>query len=141
MSLLGYFVAAVFLPLFPFSMAFNRLFAHLGAAWPRIGLLLLWPQLGLLALQAIGERPPAWLVWWALLTALLYALRSAALRDLGLWTGYLATSAWALLWAAAAFAPAGSNGPAPALQAAGLSLPLMLLSWLVGRLETTFGAA
>ena len=140
MSSLGYLAAGVFLPLFPFSMLFTRLFARLGDARLRMALLLLWPQLGGLALITLGERPPAWMLWWAVATAALYALRSVALRDLALWTAYMATSAWALLWPAAAFGTA-AGGEAFAFQAAGLSLPFVLLAWLVGRIETEVGAA
>jgi NADH:ubiquinone oxidoreductase subunit 4 (subunit M) len=140
MAALGYLIAAVFLPLFPFSMLFNQLFARTSNARLRMGLLLLWPQLGGLVLVSGGERPPAWMLWWAVATAALYGLRSVALRDLGLWTGYMATSAWALLWPAAAFGVAAGGGGF-ALQAAGLSLPFVLLAWLVGRIETELGAA
>jgi NADH:ubiquinone oxidoreductase subunit 4 (subunit M) len=140
MSLLGHLAAGVFLPLFPLSMLFNRLFARLGNARLRMALLLLWPQLGGLALVTLGERPPGWILWWAVATAALYALRSVALRDLGLWTAYMATSAWSLLWPAAAFGIA-AGGEAFALQTAGLSLPFVLLAWLVGRIETELGAA
>jgi hypothetical protein len=132
MAALGYLIAGVFLPLFPFGMLFNQLFARMSNARLRMGLLLLWPQLGGLALVSGGERPPAWMLWWAVATAALYGLRSVALRDLGLWTGYMATSAWALLRPAAAFGVAAGGGGF-ALQAVGLSLPSVLLAWLVGR--------
>jgi NADH:ubiquinone oxidoreductase subunit 4 (subunit M) len=137
----GYLVATLFLPLFPFSMLFNRLLARLGRPWLRIGLLLLWPQLGILVLASQGERPPTWLAWWAVGTAALYALRTLPLRDLGLWTGYMATSAWTLLWPAAVFGTWTPDGAALAYQALGLSLPLVLLAWLAGRLEADLGAA
>ena len=137
----GLLVAAVFLPVFPFSMLFNRLFARLGNTWLRITLLLLWPQLGVLALLASGEKPDAWLVWWAVATSGLYALRTVALRDLRLWTGYMATSAWSLLWPAAAFAPQAANADTLAFQAAGLSAPFVMLTWISGRLDAELGAA
>jgi NADH:ubiquinone oxidoreductase subunit 4 (subunit M) len=137
MNSLAFLGAAVFLPLFPFSMLFNQLFARLGNPWLRIGLLLLWPQLGVLALAGLGEEPPMGMVWWGVATATLYALRAAALRDLGLWTAYMATSAWALLWSVAVAA----DGASMPLQTAGFSAPLVLLAWLVGGLEARFGAA
>jgi NADH:ubiquinone oxidoreductase subunit 4 (subunit M) len=140
MSLIGYLAAGVFLPLFPFSMLFNRVFARVGDARLRMGLLLLWPQMGVLALVTLGERPPGWMLWWAVATAALYALRGVAVRDLGRWTAYMATSAWSLLWPAAAFGIVAGGG-AFAVQAAGLSLPFVLLAWLVGRIETELGAA
>jgi hypothetical protein len=141
MTSTGFLVAAVFLPLFPFSMLFNRLFVRLGNAWLRMGLLLLWPQLGVLALVTLGEKPEAWMVWWAVATSSLYALRTVALRDLRLWTGYMATSAWSLLWPAAAFAPLDGSAHTLALQAAGLSAPFVLLTWISGRLDAELGAA
>jgi hypothetical protein len=74
-------------------------------------------------------------------TSSLYALRTVALRDLRLWTGYMATSAWSLLWPAAAFAPLAGSMHALAFQAAGLSAPFVLLTWISGRLDAEFGAA
>jgi len=141
MTSVGYLVAALFLPLFPFSMLFNKLFARLPDARLRIALLLFWPQLGTLALATLGERPPSWIAWWAVTTATLYALRSLSLRDLNLWICYMATSAWALLWPAAAFGTSAAGGAVLALQAIGLSFPFVLLAWLAGRLESELGAA
>jgi NADH:ubiquinone oxidoreductase subunit 4 (subunit M) len=77
-------------------------------------------------------------VYWAVLTACLYAFRAVALRDLGLWTAHMATSAWSLLWVVAGFA---GDQTALILQAVGLSAPLIILAWLVARLEAVFGAA
>lgn len=141
MSSFGYLVAALFLPLFPLSLVFNQLFARLGDVRARMALLLLWPQAGILVLSGLGEQPPDWMLWWAVSSAVFYALRSVALRDLGLWTAYMATSAWALLWPVAAFGTAGDDGAVLALQAAGLSLPFVVLAWIVARLESVLGAA
>jgi len=134
----AYLAAAVFLPLFPLSMVFNRLFARLDNPWWRVTLLLVWPQLGLLALSALDERPPAWIVYWAVLTAGLYAFRTLTLRDLALWTAHMATSAWSLLWL---LAMVTREDTILALQAVGLSIPFMLLAWMVSRLESVYGAA
>jgi NADH:ubiquinone oxidoreductase subunit 4 (subunit M) len=142
MSALAHLAAAVFLPLFPLSMVFNRLFTRARDVRLRMGLLLLWPQLGVLALLGAGEPPPGWMVWWAVATAVFYALRTAALRDLGLWTGYIATSAWALLWLTAAGIASPSGGSALLiLETAGVSGPFVLLAWLIGYLESELGAA
>lgn len=138
MLLLGYLAVALFLPLFPISMLFNRLYARVGSPWLRMFLLLVWPQIGLLAFAALPGPPPAWVIYWAVLTACLYAFRAVALRDLTLWTGYLGTSAWSLLWAMAVFAP---SDRLPVLQAAAFSTPLILLAWLESRLQALFGAA
>jgi len=141
MTSVGYLVAALFLPLFPMSMLFNRLLARFPRVRSRMGLFLLWPQPGVLMLAILGERPPAWMLWWAAATSVLYALRGVAVRDLSLWTGYMATSAWALLWPAAAFGAFTEGGAALAWQALGLSAPFLLLAWLAGRLESELGAA
>jgi len=53
----------------------------------------------------------------------------------------MATSAWTLLWPAAAFTPLAASTDALALQAAGLSAPFVLLTWIGGRLDAELGAA
>lgn len=138
MTSLSYLIAAVFLPLFPFSMLFNRLFARLGNAWLRAILLLAWPQAGLLIIAAGGGAVPTWVLYWAVFTACFYAFRALTLRDLALWVAYMATSAWSLLWVVALFA---GDEARLALQAFGLSVPLLVVVGLAARLESTFGAA
>ena len=138
MTPLGYLVVALFLPLFPISMLFNRLYARVGTLWARAILLLVWPQLGLLALVALPGQPPTWVIHWAVATACFYAFRAVALRDLTLWIAYMATSAWSLLWVMALFAP---GGMLLVLQGVAFSLPFVLLAWLASRIEALFGAA
>jgi NADH:ubiquinone oxidoreductase subunit 4 (subunit M) len=138
MTPLGYLVVALFLPLFPISMLFNRLYARVGTLWARMFLLLVWPQLGLLVLAALPGQPPTWVVHWAVVTACFYALRAVALRDLTLWIAYMATSAWSLLWVMALFAP---GDMLLVLQALAFSAPFTLLAWLASRIEALFGAA
>lgn len=134
----GYLVVALFLPLFPLSMLFNRLYARVGNPWLRMSLLLVWPQAGLLVLAALPKQPPVWMVYWAVLTACLYAFRAVALRDLNLWIAHMATSTWALLWAVVLFAPDDSL---LVLQAGLFSAPFILLAWLASRMEALCGAA
>ncbi len=138
MSSIGWLLAALFLPLFPFSMVFNRLFARIDNTWLRIALLIGWPAAGLSILLATEATPPAWVAHWSVATALLYAFRALTLRDLPLWLGHIATSAWALLWLPIVFGDADTS-LAPLLTA--FSVPLVLLAWLTGHLEKTFGAA
>lgn len=138
---LAWFIAAALLPLFPFSIAFNRLLQRVPSAWGRALLLLLWPQAGVWLLAAAAAKSPAgvpeWLLVWALLTALLYAFRSLALRSLTVWIGFVATSAWALFPLLV-----GAAGPVPApVQLLGFSVPLALLALLSGELERRYGAA
>jgi len=138
MSLVSYLPAAVFLPLFPFSAAFNALYARAGhSAW-RVALLLVWPQIGLVLAQSAGGPPPGWLLALALGTSALYAFRALDLRELGQWTAFLATSLWPLLWM---LEPSGASTASVHLHALGMSAPLALLALLTGGLERRFGAA
>ncbi|BAZ93484.1 hypothetical protein TspCOW1_15770 [Thiohalobacter sp. COW1] len=131
-----YLLAGLFLPLFPLSMAFNLLLRRLRRPAARTLILLVWPQIGL-ALVATAPSPPDWLLYWALLTSALYAFRALTLRELGLWTGFLASSLWALLW----LVLARPGEVPPALHGLGLSVPLVLLGLLGAGLEQRFGAA
>lgn len=138
MDLLIYLVAALFLPLFPFSMIFNALYGRMEHRTARMLLLVLWPQIGLFVLNAADPQAPAWIAYWAVLTAALYAFRMLALREVGVWTGFLATSAWALLWLPGAGVGEGATGHWLAL---GFSLPLALMASLVAALHERFGGA
>ena len=138
MSLIAYLLVAVFLPLFPLSMVFNRVFAQVHNTWLRIALLVGWPLTGVALLAVLGDSPPQWLVYWGVATALLYGFRALALRDLALWLAHLATSVWALMWLPAALGQTAGTLPAALLA---FAVPLALLAWLTGHLEKLFGAA
>jgi hypothetical protein len=138
MTELGLLVVGWFLPLFPFSMAFNAVLERVENPLMRSVLLLAWPQIGLLALSTHAAAIPPWLLGWALLTSLLYALRLLAMREVGRWTGFLATSAWALLWLPAY---AGVQTSQLWSFAAGFSVPLIFMTWLAQSLVDHFGAA
>ena len=135
MSLSLYILAGLFLPLFPLSMVFNQMLVRLRRSWLRALLILLWPQIGVLIISQAGAPVPDWFVTWALLSATLYAYRALTLHEVGLWTGFVATSAWALLWVGTT-----QQDQLP-LQALGLSLPLALMSLLTASLESRMGAA
>jgi len=138
MSQLSLLVVGLFLPLFPLSMVFNRVFSRVRQPLLRGGLLLAWPHLGLLLLSVLGTEVPAWLVVWALATAAFYALRALAVREAGIWIGFMATSAWALLWVPLL---AGADDFTLRYDALGFSVPLLLLGLLMAELERRFGAA
>ena len=138
MGALTYWLAGVFMPLFPLSMAFNALFSRVRSATVRIILLLIWPQIGLTLVLTVHRPIPHWCVLLALFTSALYAFRAIGLREVGQWIGYLATSAWALLWVALVVHMDPSK---VRLYAVAFSLPLMLLALLGARLEERFGAA
>lgn len=138
MSELGFVFIGVFLPLFPFSVAFNALFERVGHPLARAALLLAWPQVGLWGLSALAADIPPWVVAWALASSLLYAFRLLAMREMVRWTGFLATSAWALLWLPA---HAGVQPSQLWTFAAGFSVPLVFLTLLAQTLAHRFGAA
>jgi len=133
----GWLLATVFLPLFPFSMLFSLLARRIRHSWLRAALLLVWPQCGLLLLGGMSDVVPAWLQVWALATALLYAFRALALRDVWLWIVYMSVSLGATSWLLLA-----SEGVQPImLVMLALTLPLVILVLLTGELEKRFDAA
>lgn len=138
MSELTYIFAGLFLPLFPLSMAFNALFGRIRNVLLRGLVLLAWPQVGLALVFATEAEAPNWVGAWALFTSALYGLRLLALREVGLWTCFLATSAWALLWIPAL---AGTEEMPVRHYALGFSAPLVLLALLSAGLSRRFGAA
>ena len=138
MSVLGLVLVGVFLPLFPFSIAFNALLERLTNPLQRSVLLLVWPQIGVLAVSANASAIPSWFVTWALLSSLLYAFRLLTMREMGRCVGFLATSAWALLWLAAY---AGIPAAQLWIFAAAFAIPLIFLTLLAQTLERQFGAA
>lgn len=133
-----YLLAGLFLPLFPFSMVFNALYGTTRSLALRVVLVLVWPQIGLALVSAAAAPVPDWAVALALFTSALYAFRALALRDVGQWTGFLATSLWAVLWLKST---RGAHPVPIHLHALGLSAPLFLLALLTAGLERRFGAA
>ena len=131
-------LAGLFLPLFPLSMVFNEIFNRTDKAALRIALLLIWPQIGIVIVKAVGAEIPSWIIFWALFSAILYGFRALAIRAVGLWSGFLATSAWAILWITLAN---GAELSQLVFFALGFSVPLALLVLLSRELEKRFGAA
>ena len=123
--------AVLFLPLFPFSIFLNGLLSRLGNVSAKFLLILIWPQFGVFLLH--GQPVPEVFLAWSLASSGFYALRLLTVRDLGLWAGFLASSAISLVWIA-------SESDMHIL-AFWLSLPSALLFLLSGAIETRFGAA
>jgi len=138
MHTLNWLIAAVFLPLFPLGMIFNVVFQRLRMVWVRALLLLLWPLPGLWILQNTSAEIPVGFLYWALFSALLYGFRAVVVREVGIWTGFLATSAWALSWIALAEGVGMESG---LLQVLSFSLPLALLVILVAEIERRYESA
>ncbi len=129
-------IAALFLPLFPLSIALNGLLVRMGNPAARFLLLLLWPQIGVFILHAARQPVPEGFVAWSLLSSAFYALRLLTVRDLGLWAGFLASSSLSLIWARH-----GANDFDMHIFAFWFSLPSALLFLLAGALARRFGAA
>lgn len=127
-------VAALFLPLFPFSILLNGVLSRLRSPLASFLLLLLWPQIGIFVLHA--QPVPEGFVAWSLLSSGFYALRLLAVRDLGLWAGFLASSSLSLIWLGDV-----ANDFNMHIFAFWFSLPAAMLSLLAGALARRFGAA
>ena len=136
MQEVSFLLIALFLPVFPLSMLFNALFARITQPYLRAALLLAWPAVGIGLYHALDPVLPPWLAPLALATALFYAFRLVAMREVGVWTGYAATSAWACLWL-----PVIHAEPGLYWYVAWFGVPFAVLALLVGGLERRFGAA
>jgi formate hydrogenlyase subunit 3/multisubunit Na+/H+ antiporter MnhD subunit len=136
MNDLSLLLIAIFLPVFPLSMLFNVLFASVRHPLLRLLLLLGWPFVGIVLYRAFEPQLPEWVAPLALATAVFYAFRLLAMREVGIWTGYIATSAWACLWLPLMYADADVM-----LYVFWFGVPLAVLALLVGGLEKRYGAA
>lgn len=136
MSFLSLLLTGLFLPLFPSSIVFNQLWRRTTHPGLRAAVVLLWPQVGVVLVSRLDQAPPTWVLWWAALTALLYALRLLAMRDVHDWIGLLATSQWSMLWLLVQATPQH-----PSWFVLGSSIPLVLTVLLATALEHRFGAA
>lgn len=132
MANLSWILVALFLPLFPLGIVFNALFQNVRNAWLRALLLLAWPLAGLGLLQWLPGTVPDVVTAWALFSAVLYGFRAVVVREVAVWSGFLATSAWALIWIALA---AGVPTDVLILYTLAFSLPLLLLVLLTAELE------
>ena len=134
-------IVGMFLPLFPFSMLFNLLFARLEHPVLRIMLLIAWPLTGLVLVELLGlntSQEMNLVLSWASVTALLYALRMLVIRELNHWAGFLATSLWSLLWVPVS---QGEKFASLQLDVLGFTAPLLLLIIVASMLSRRFGAA
>lgn len=131
-------LAGFFLPLFPMSIVFNLVFQRINAAWIRVIVLLVWPLPGLWLIESSSLQVVDALVFWALFTAILYGFRTVVIKELSVWTGFIATSAWSLLWVAEYL---GAKLDDLIMHAFAFSLPLVLLAILVARLERQYESA
>ncbi len=137
-DLLIILLAGFFLPLFPMSMVFNVILDKVKRSWIRVLLFITWPLIGLFIVMNSNVIIPEWLLPLALSTSALYALRMLSLREVNQWSGFLATSLWALLWLAIM---QEASAELLYVYAISMSIPLVLLLLLSAGLEQRFGAA
>lgn len=131
-------LAALFLPLFPLSMVFNTVYQRLSLPLFRFLLVLVWPLPGVWLLKNHSGALPEWLVYCALATALLYGFRAVVVKEIGMWGGFLATSAWSLCW----IIFIASNGvDALSFHILSFALPLALMSLVVGEIIHRYESA
>ena len=145
-----FLLAGLCLPLFPLSIAVNRLVQRQPAgapdrlARPRTKALVLLglPLAGVLLVQAgrwLAGDSGGWLVevfaLWGGLTSLLYAFRLLSARDGQIWIGQLYTSALALVWVGVV------HDVPPLLPALGLAASMLPLWFLLDGLTCRFGIA
>ena len=138
------FLAALLLPVFPFSWIFNRLVDSAPGPWGRALAILVLPQLGVLLLYKTGPHaalPASFQQGWIILvlfTALFYAFRAVSARELRIWTRLTASSSLTLAWLLLA-----SQAEMPAVQLFVLawSLPAALLMIWAGLLSQRMGGA
>jgi NADH:ubiquinone oxidoreductase subunit 4 (subunit M) len=130
--------AAFFLPLFPLSMVFNVVYQRLTLPVFRFILVLVWPLPGIWLLKSHTEALPEWLMYCALATALLYGFRAVVVKEIGMWSGFLATSAWSLCWI---IFIASNGADALSFHILSFALPLALMSLLVGEIIHRYESA
>ncbi|ABE64919.1 conserved hypothetical protein (plasmid) [Nitrobacter hamburgensis X14] len=133
-------LALILLPLFPLSLLANAALQVL-PLWLRVPALLALPAAGALLL-AQTTAPPAPLATalqvLAAFTALLYAWRLLAVREVFIWARLQATSAWPLVWLAWLH---GMSGEALVLVALAVTIPAAVLMILGCSLSRRLGGA
>ena len=140
MTSMNLLLAGLFLPLFPMSIVFNYVFQRASSVWLRVFIILVWPLPGfwLIENSATELVDIDIYVYWALFTAVLYSFRSVVVKELSVWTGFIATSAWSLLWVAEYL---GATVNDLVMHAFAYSVPLVLLALIVARLERQYESA
>ena len=138
MSSMSLLLAGLFLPLFPMSIVFNFVFQRASSVWLRVIIILVWPLPGLWLIENSTTELIDIYVYWALFTSVLYGFRTVVVKELSVWTGFIATSAWSLLWVAEYL---GAKVDDLIMHTFAFSLPLVLLALIVARLERQYESA
>ncbi len=136
MDYLNIILVSLFLPLFPATIIFNSIFMRIKNPILRSGLLIFWPLFGIYLFQKFNLKQDDWIYILIFFTAMFYGFRMLSMRELGIWTGYMSTSLWALLWI-----PLLENSNYIFFYSLWFSLPLVIMVFVVHHLEKSFGAA
>lgn len=137
-------IAAMLLPIFPFSLIFNRLIAWMPGWLGRAAAVIALPEVGIRLIDTVPKnRLPllhgrAWIAL-VLFTAALYALRAISVREITIWARLMATSGLTLVWllkVPRSGVPHGLAAPALAW-----SVPAALLMVLAGVMTRRMGGA
>lgn len=138
MTSMSLLLAGFFLPLFPMSMVFNFVFQRASSALLRVFIILVWPLPGLWLIENSSTDLVDIYVYWALFTSVLYGFRTVVVKELSVWTGFIATSAWSLLWVAEYL---GAKVDDLIMHTFAYTIPLVLLALIVARLERQYESA
>ena len=143
MDWLKFLIAASLLPIFPFSLIFNRVISWAPAYWVQAAAVVALPQVGIrLATSLPGSQlsllhSRAWLAL-VMLTAVFYGFRALSVRDVTIWARLMATSGLTLAWVLRAPLTATRGMSAAALA---WSVPTALVMILAGLLARRAGGA
>ena len=138
MTTMSLLLAGFFLPLFPMSIVFNYVFQRVSSVWLRVFIIIVWPLPGLWLIENSATELVDIYVYWAMFTAVLYGFRTVVVKELSVWTGFIATSAWSLLWVAEYL---GAKIVDLIMHTFAYSIPLVLLALIVARLERQYESA
>ena len=138
MASMSLLLAGLFLPLFPMSIVFNFVFQRASSAVLRVFIIIVWPLPGLWLIENSSTELVDIYVYWALFTSVLYGFRTVVVKELSVWTGFIATSAWSLLWVAEYL---GAKVDDLIMNTFAYSIPLVLLALIVARLERQYESA
>ena len=138
MASMSLLLAGFFLPLFPMSIVFNFVFQRASSAVLRVFIIVVWPLPGLWLIENSSTELVDIYVYWALFTSVLYGFRTVVVKELSVWTGFIATSAWSLLWVAEYL---GAKVDDLIMHTFAYSIPLVLLALIVARLERQYESA
>lgn len=136
-------LAAILLPIFPFSLIFNRMIGSAPGYWLQAAAILVLPQLGIRLIDMLPGSQLSFLHsgWWIALvmfTAVFYAFRAISVREVTVWARLMATSGLTLDWLLRMPGPS-PYGMSPAVLA--WSVPAALLTILAGLLAARSGGA